>query len=40
MFIFKNTLELVESVITVEERESFTADRTSTADLENFDRSV
>jgi hypothetical protein len=32
----KNTLELVESVITVEERKAFTADGMSAADLEKF----
>ena len=36
----KNTLELVESVITVEEREAFTADRMLAADLEKFGKSV
>ena len=38
--LLKNNLELVESVITVEEREYFTADRTSAADLEKFGKSV
>ena len=38
--LLKNTLELVESVITVEERESFTADGTSAAYLEKCGRSI
>jgi hypothetical protein len=36
----KITLELVESTITVEEGEAFTADRMSAADLEKFGKSV
>ena len=36
----ENTLELVDSVITVEEREAFTADGTSAADLEKFGKSI
>ena len=36
----KIALELVESVITAEEREAFTADGTSAADLEKFSKSI
>jgi hypothetical protein len=38
--LLENILELVESVITAEEREAFTADGTSPADLEKFGKSV
>ena len=38
--LLKITLELVESTITVEEGEAFTADRMSAADLEKFGKSV
>ena len=36
----ENTLELVESVITIEEREAFKSGGTSAADLEKFGKSV
>ena len=38
--LLENILELVESVITAEEREAFTADGTSAADLEKFSKSI
>ena len=38
--LLKNTLELVESVITVKECEDFTADGTSAADLDKCGKSV
>lgn len=38
--LLKNTLELVEIVITDEERKAFTADGTSATDLETFSKSI